>query len=57
MYITHCKLNGSEQLDLMKYFVAGGTARTAAGKVAVFRLLKRGGKVSRRLFLMQNQIR
>ncbi len=30
MYIKHCKLSRSEQLDLMKYFVAGSTARTAA---------------------------
>ena len=30
MYIKHCKLSRNQQLDLMKYFVAGATARTAA---------------------------
>ena len=30
MYIKHCKLNRAKQLELLKYFVAGSTARTAA---------------------------
>ena len=107
MYVKHCKLSKNKQLDLMKYFVAGSTARTAsdltdihrnsavrffyklrekialkhqnrseqfcgkleldesyfggsrkekrgrgaAGKVAVFDLLKRGGKVYTQIIL------
>lgn len=30
MYIKHCKLSRAKQLELLKYFVAGSTARTAA---------------------------
>ena len=30
MYIKHCKLSRQKQLELLKYFVAGATARTAA---------------------------
>ena len=30
MYINHCKLRRAKQLELLKYFVAGSTARTAA---------------------------
>ena len=30
MYLKHCKLSRSEQLELMKYFVAGSTGGTAA---------------------------
>ncbi len=30
MYVKHCKLSKNKQLALMKYFVAGTTARTAA---------------------------
>lgn len=30
MYVKHCKLTRNKQLELMKYFVAGSTARTAA---------------------------
>ena len=30
MYVKHCKLTRNKQLELMKYFVAGATARTAA---------------------------
>ena len=112
MYVKHSKLSRSEQLELMKYFVAGTTARTAAdligihrntavrffhklrekiaikqqnrseqfcgkieldesyfggtrkgthgrgaaGKVAVFGLLKRGGKVYTQIILDENQI-
>ena len=37
MYIKHCKLSGSEQLELMKYFVAGATARTAADLIGIHR--------------------
>jgi len=96
MYIKHCKLTRNKQLDLIKYFVAGATARTAirffhklrekiaikqqnrieqfcgkveldgsyfggrrkgkrgrgaAGKIAVFGLLKRGGKVYTQIIL------
>ncbi|MFM7857545.1 MAG: IS1595 family transposase, partial [Flammeovirgaceae bacterium] len=28
--MKHCKLSRNKQLELMKYFVAGSTARTAA---------------------------
>jgi transposase-like protein len=59
MYIKHCKLLRKEQSRLIKFFVAGVTARTAAdlvgvhrnlerkegGKMPVFGILKRGGKV------------
>jgi transposase len=45
MYIKHCKLRAKEQLKLIEFFVAETTARTAAEKVPVFGLLKRGGKV------------
>lgn len=37
MYVKHCKLSVSEQLELMKYFVAGSTARTAADIVGIHR--------------------
>ena len=37
MYLKHCKLSRSEQLELMKYFVAGSTARTAADLVGIHR--------------------
>ena len=30
MYVKHCKLSRQKQLELLKYFVAGSTARTAA---------------------------
>ena len=30
MYVKHCKLSRHKQLELLKYFVAGATARTAA---------------------------
>ena len=30
MYLNHCKLTRNKQLELMKYFIAGSTARTAA---------------------------
>ncbi|ALA25212.1 Transposase [Piscirickettsia salmonis] len=30
MYIKHCKLPKNKQIELMKYFIAGSTARTAA---------------------------
>ena len=35
MYIKHCKLSNNKQLELMKYFVAGATARTAADLVEI----------------------
>jgi transposase len=28
MYIKHCKLSKNKQLELMKYFIAGATARS-----------------------------
>ena len=37
MYIKHCKLSRSEQLELIKYFVAGSTARTAGDLVGIHR--------------------
>ena len=37
MYIKHCKLSRNKQLELLKYFVAGSTARTAADLAAVHR--------------------
>jgi transposase len=37
MYVKHCKLSNNKQLGLMKYFVAGTTARTAADLVAIHR--------------------
>lgn len=37
MYIKHCKLSRSRQLELMKYFVAGSTARTAADLMGIHR--------------------
>ena len=30
MYVKHCKLSKNKQLELMKYFIAGSTARTTA---------------------------
>jgi len=111
MYIKHCKLSRSKQLELIKYFVSGSRARIAAdllgihrnsairffhklrekialkqqqgreafrgeieldesyfgghrkgkrgrgaaGKVAVFGILKRGGKVYTQIILAANQ--
>ena len=37
MYIKHCKLSRSEHLELIKYFVAGSTARTAGDLVGTHR--------------------
>jgi transposase len=37
MYIKHCKLSKNKQLELIKYFVAGATARTAADLVEIHR--------------------
>ena len=37
MYIKHCKLSKNKQLELMKYFNAGATARTAADLVGIHR--------------------
>ena len=37
MYVKHCKLSRNKQLELMKYFVAGATARTAAELAGVHR--------------------
>jgi len=37
MYIKHCKLSRNKQLELMKYFVAGSTARIVADLVGIHR--------------------
>jgi transposase len=37
MYVKHCKLTAKQQLELMKYFVVGATARTAADLSGVHR--------------------
>jgi len=37
MYVKHCKLTRNKQLELMKYFIAGATARTAADLAGVHR--------------------
>ena len=37
MYVKHCKLTRYQQLELMKYFVAGTPARTAADLVDIHR--------------------
>ena len=37
MYVKHCKLKRYQQLELMKYFVAGTPARTAADLASVHR--------------------
>ena len=37
MYVKHCKLRKNKQLELIKYFVAGTTARTAADLVGIHR--------------------
>ena len=37
MYIKHCKLSRNKQLELMKYFIAGSTARVAADLAGVHR--------------------
>ena len=37
MYVKHCKLSRNKQLELMKYFVAGSTARTAADLMGIHR--------------------
>ena len=37
MYIKHCKLSKNKQLELMKYFIAGATAGTAADLVGIHR--------------------
>ena len=37
MYIKHCKLSKNKQLELIKYFIAGATARTAADLVGIHR--------------------
>jgi len=37
MYVKHCKLTKNKQLDLIKYFVAGRAARTAAELTGIHR--------------------
>ncbi len=37
MYVKHCKLSRNRQLELMKYFIAGTTARTAANLIGIHR--------------------
>jgi len=37
MYIKHCKLSRNKQLELIKYFIAGSTARTAADLTDIHR--------------------
>ena len=37
MYVKHCKLTRNKQLELIKYFVSGSTARTAAELVGIHR--------------------
>ncbi len=37
MYVKHCKLSRSQPLELMQYFVAGSTARTAADLASIHR--------------------
>ena len=37
MYIRYCKLGKNKQLELMKYFVADATARTAAELANIYR--------------------
>ena len=37
MYVKHCKLTKNKQLDLIKYFIAGSTARTAAELTGIHR--------------------
>ena len=37
MYVKHCKLPRTKQLELMKYFVASVTARTAADLTGIHR--------------------
>jgi len=37
MYVKHCKLTRYQQLELLKYFVAGTPARTAADLVGIHR--------------------
>jgi transposase len=37
MYVKHCKLKLNKQLELIKYFVAGSAARTAAELTGIHR--------------------
>jgi transposase len=37
VYLKHCKLTRNKQLELMKYFIAGSTARTAAELTSIHR--------------------
>ena len=37
MYLKHCKLSRNKQLELMKYFIGGSTARTAAELAGIHR--------------------
>lgn len=37
MYVKHCKLGKNKQLELMKYFVSGTTARTASELTGIHR--------------------
>lgn len=37
MYVKHCKLTRNKQLELIKYFVSGSTARTASELVGIHR--------------------
>jgi transposase-like protein len=45
MYMRKSRLSKAKQGRLTEHFVAGTTASCAAGKVPVFGILKRGGKV------------
>ncbi|ALA26018.1 hypothetical protein AVI51_07985 [Piscirickettsia salmonis] len=37
MYIKHCKLPENKQIELMKYFIADSTTRTAADLADIHR--------------------
>ena len=37
MYVKHCNVTKNKQLELIKYFVSGSTARTAAELVGIHR--------------------
>jgi len=57
VYVKHCKLSARKQLELLKYFVAGSTARTASEMAGVHRnsAVRFFHKVREKIALKQQQ--
>lgn len=59
MYIKHCKLSSTKQGELLKYFVAGVTARTAAELCGIHRnsAIRFSHKLREKIALKQQELK